>query len=902
MATEDLTINIRERGSRTVSRAIDDIARSADRATKDLFLLVRAFRAVRDAAILLGGFGAVSEFIRQLDQITLYENRIRLVTSSFAELRTVYAELIETAVRSRSPLESIVELYARTALSAKELGVSQREVIQFTESVAKAATLSGATVREANASLIQLSQGVASNRLGGDELRSILEQLPFVADVIAKSLGVTRGELRELGSEGKITGEVVLKAFRDARVEIDTLFNNTVSTVGQALNVLGVRFLEAFGQLDDFLGLTETLSRVVLTLASNFDVLSGSVAALTAAFAVFFTLRYVTTIGTLITLVATLGGAFLTLAGIILSSPLATIAAVLTAAYIAARTFGNEIELVEGKLNSYGDVAQAVFEIGLEKAQAFGNWLGSMLPDIVNTVQRVFSNLGINIPVTFDELISAARNWANKTIGFFIGVSRALPKILESLPFAIGEVFVKVSNTVFKQVENMINGIITLIENGLKFILLPIANFLKENSGFGPGDIFGETFNGFVSSIENFTNLGRVSIGQFSESGVYGGKIADAIKESFTDELFSTDFIGAGVAEVLRRSDRIAVDREIKRIQSEADLTTSGTRTAKDLTDDAGGKGGKGGRSRKTFEDFIREVKGQNEALKVSSDLREKLLKVVEVEKSLRRELTREERELYLSLLETNQSLERQSEIFDSLRDPQRAYGILVKDLTALLEAGRISVDEFNDKLREGRIAMLELAETPLAGLERGFYQVTEAALDFSRFTEDAVTGTFSKLEDTIAEFVTTGKLNFRSFVTDVSAMLVKLATNQALQYLFNAAGSVLFPGFAPKTSGASGLNPSGGFLSPISAADGGTFEVSSRIGSPRAGRDNRFVPMYLRDGEMVEVTPKGQSPRRGGVTVNMTVYANDAGSFRASQDQIAADMGRKLSRAQRNE
>jgi phage-related minor tail protein len=204
---------------------------------------------------------------------------------------------------------------------------------------------------------------------------------------------------------------------------------------------------------------------------------------------------------------------------------------------------------------------------------------------------------------------------------------------------------------------------------------------------------------------------------------------------------------------------------------------------------------------------------------------------------------------------------------------------------------------------------MLNLAETPLAGLERGFYQVTEAALDFSRFTEDAVVGVFGKLEDTIASFVTTGRLNFRSFVTDISAMLVKLATNQALQFLFNAAGSALFSGFAPRTTGGSAtgfsvpsFNLAPGGFRPIAAAEGASFEVSSRIGMPRAGRDNRFVPMYLRDGEQVDVTPRGQRPNRGGTVVNMTVYANDAGSFRNSQDQIVADLGRRLNRAQRNE
>ena len=64
--------------------------------------------------------------------------------------------------------------------------------------------MSGATTQESRAALIQLGQAVASNRLGGDELRSILEQLPLVADYIAQEMtrmgqfgNVTRGEDRK---------------------------------------------------------------------------------------------------------------------------------------------------------------------------------------------------------------------------------------------------------------------------------------------------------------------------------------------------------------------------------------------------------------------------------------------------------------------------------------------------------------------------------------------------------------------------------------------------------------------------------------------------------------------------------------------------------------------------------
>jgi hypothetical protein len=69
--------------------------------------------------------------------------------------------------------------------------------------------------------------------LRGDELRSIMEQLPMVADIIARHLGVTRGELWALGHQGKITSLDLVEAFRDAREEIEERFGKFVPTLAQ---------------------------------------------------------------------------------------------------------------------------------------------------------------------------------------------------------------------------------------------------------------------------------------------------------------------------------------------------------------------------------------------------------------------------------------------------------------------------------------------------------------------------------------------------------------------------------------------------------------------------------------------------------------------------------------------
>jgi tape measure domain-containing protein len=289
MVTENVDIRFRESGARVIKRRIDEIGEAANRSTRGIFLLQRAI-------FVLGGAGAIRALTTQADLLTNVENRLRLTTTSAQNLEEVQTRLFQVARDSRTSFESVAEIYNRTALSVRQLGISQQETARFTESLAKASILSGASTREANAALIQLSQGLASNRLSGDELRSVLEQLPFVADVIARQLGITRGELRQFGREGKISAEVVLEAFRNAEEEIDRLFAQTQPTISQALSVANTNWLEFLDNLEDTFQISSKVANAIIFLSENIELIVGTLGAAAAAFALSFGIRTIQSI------------------------------------------------------------------------------------------------------------------------------------------------------------------------------------------------------------------------------------------------------------------------------------------------------------------------------------------------------------------------------------------------------------------------------------------------------------------------------------------------------------------------------------------------------------------------------------------------------------------------------
>lgn len=222
---------------------------------------------------VLAGLFAFKAIQEQLDGYTALQNRLAAVTKEGEDLAKVQKDLLQVSNRSRASLQEVVRIYSRLSTGAKTLGVSQAELIDFTETLSKTIAISGATSYEAAGALTQFSQAMASGALRGDELRSVLEQLPEVANVIGKRFGVTAPQLAILGKAGRITSDQIIAAFRDAREEIEQRFAKTVPTIAQSFTILKNQILVTFGQIDTALGVSRGFNKALVTIAKNLDFL-----------------------------------------------------------------------------------------------------------------------------------------------------------------------------------------------------------------------------------------------------------------------------------------------------------------------------------------------------------------------------------------------------------------------------------------------------------------------------------------------------------------------------------------------------------------------------------------------------------------------------------------------------
>lgn len=167
-----------------------------------------------------------SHFISNLSRVALTSDRQK---TPFQMMDSLY----ETATRTRAPADATFMLYNRIALSGVK--ASNERIRRFVESFNKVTAMSGTTGQENRAVMLQLAQGIGSNRLGGDEFRSISEQAPLFKYMLAKGLGVNPGALKEMGAQGKLTAEAILSGLEKVQNEIDDIYKHAPLTIEQSL-------------------------------------------------------------------------------------------------------------------------------------------------------------------------------------------------------------------------------------------------------------------------------------------------------------------------------------------------------------------------------------------------------------------------------------------------------------------------------------------------------------------------------------------------------------------------------------------------------------------------------------------------------------------------------------------
>ena len=269
------------------------------------------------------------------DQYTNLTSRIRLVTESEQELASVRAAVFQVAQQTRQDLSTTADLYTRLARATADMGLSQNRLLGLTTTINQAFVVSGATAQEAAAAITQLSQGLASGVLRGEEFNALAEQAPIIMDLLAKQLGVTRGELRKMAEEGQLTASVLVEALGNGAAEVARQFDGMQLTIAGATTQLRNAVTEFVGAGAQASGSAAMIAGGINTLANNLGLVAGALMTVAGLFAARF-------VGSLLSAGAAMVGTQLAARAVAVEMGIATAAttkagAAMTALGVAAR-------------------------------------------------------------------------------------------------------------------------------------------------------------------------------------------------------------------------------------------------------------------------------------------------------------------------------------------------------------------------------------------------------------------------------------------------------------------------------------------------------------------------------------------------------------------------------------
>ena len=203
----------------------------------------------------------INIFNRAADDLTRVQNRLKLVEKDFNSLLITQNKLYSISQATASSLSDTTNVYTSFKRALEDKGLGERTLLNVTKTIQQASALSGSSIEGIRGAILQLNQGISSGTLRGEELNSVLEQLPYLGIELQRGLGMSAGALRKFAEEGKLTTELLLNVIKNMRGKTESDFSKITFTVEMAFNNLVSTLSYFTGALNKFFGSSEGFSK-----------------------------------------------------------------------------------------------------------------------------------------------------------------------------------------------------------------------------------------------------------------------------------------------------------------------------------------------------------------------------------------------------------------------------------------------------------------------------------------------------------------------------------------------------------------------------------------------------------------------------------------------------------------
>ncbi|XOQ44302.1 MAG: Phage tape measure protein [Clostridium sp.] len=445
--------------------------------------------------------------INLIDEYTNTAARLDLINDGLQDQAELQEKIFAAANRSRGAYSNMANAIAKMGLLAGEAFTSNDELIAFTELLQKSFKVGGASASEQASAMLQLTQAMAAGRLQGDEFRSIMENAPMIADAIAKYMGKTKGELKEMSAQGIITADVIKNAMFMAAGDINDAFREMPMTFADIWNRIKNAGTQAFSgvmvSINKLIN-TEGFQKFINGITIGFEFAAKAVDWLVNAIATgwdtigpilgiiggVLLVAIITKLWAMIPPLIAQAGAWLAVYW-----PLLLIIGVIALVISAARQLGATWEQIIGFVGGVLGVFVTYFYNGFvyiwNAVAAFVNFFGNVFKNPVASVQALFYDLMVNVLGFIETMARGIEALLNKIPGIEINITSGITNLRDK--FAAKSATIKDENDLVEFVQS--------------------KEFMDYSEGFAKGRDFGKNLYTNISDklgslTDTMTGLG----------------------------------------------------------------------------------------------------------------------------------------------------------------------------------------------------------------------------------------------------------------------------------------------------------------------------------------------------------------------------------------------------------
>lgn len=370
-----------EKASRA-TRAQGDAARRAANDNRALagqinFADTAMMKMARTAMKLGAGLGlalGVRSVLQTADAWKQMENRVGVAVRSMEDAPRVMERMVEISRASFSSLNQTVTGFERAAVTFRDMGRSAEDAARYVESL-NLMLVAGYVEGERAASVQQaLAKAMAIGRLDAQGLETVMANSSEVAGALADELGVTVSSLRQMASQGKITGDVIANAMTKSLEEMREIVAQMPWTMRGAMTAISLEWEVMTGRANAFTGVTALLAKGIITLAQNLE----RVASVAVAAAIVFGGRLVASLALTAANIVRVSGALALLRGAIVRTG---VGALIVGLGELIYWFGRVVEAtgsVGKAFTALGELAGLTWKGIIDSAKAIGPGLESV--------------------------------------------------------------------------------------------------------------------------------------------------------------------------------------------------------------------------------------------------------------------------------------------------------------------------------------------------------------------------------------------------------------------------------------------------------------------------------------------------------------------------------------------